>query len=108
MITLMILSCVLVVTLGAVSLIMAGIVATRLEQSSIIAYYAAETGIERALWEYKEGSFSMPEASGLIASSALGNNSNYIVNYASSTNNIAFISLGAYNESKRSIQVNFE
>ena len=107
MITLMILSCVLVVTLGAVSLIMAGIVATRLNQSSIIAYYAAETGIERALWEIKKG-FELSGDSGTIASSPLKNNSAYVATYASSTSEIVFFSKGDYNESSRAIRVSFD
>ena len=108
MITLMILSCVLVVTLGAVSLIMAGIVATRLNQSSIIAYYAAETGIERALWEVNKNKFALSGDLETIASSTLKNNSAYVATYASSTSEIVFFSRGDYNESSRAIRVSFD
>lgn len=106
--TLMILASVLIVTLGAANLVMSGIVATRLEQSSTIAFYAAETGIEKVLWDIRKELILLPdvETEG-FASSTLENNSSYIVDFASSTSDISFTSVGTYKESSRSIQVNY-
>ncbi|MEK7203411.1 MAG: hypothetical protein AAB653_03780 [Patescibacteria group bacterium] len=105
--TLMILSSVLVVTLGAANLIMAGIIASRLEQSSVISYFATETGIERSLWEVRKNNYVLPDVSAdnIFGLSDLDNGSTYQVDYASSSPTITFTSTGSYNESKRSIQI---
>lgn len=107
--TLMILASVLIVTLGAANLVTSGIVATRLEQSSTIAYYAAETGIEKVLWDVRKELILLPDEAekAVFASSTLENGSSYIVDFASSTLEISFTSVGTYKESSRSIQVNW-
>lgn len=101
--TLIMLSSVLIVTLASADLITSGIVASRLEQSSIIAYYAAEAGIERSLWEVRKNSNPQPSFS-----DNLSIDSSYGVDYATSTATTTHISIGSYKESKRSVEVNYD
>ncbi|MFH1233128.1 MAG: hypothetical protein V1649_00550 [Patescibacteria group bacterium] len=107
--TLMILSSVLVVTLGAANLIMAGIIASRLEQSSVIAYYASESGVERSLWEVRKDDHPLPNENTLnLFFGNLGNGSSYQVNYTTSTSAVTFTSIGNYHDSKRSVEVYYD
>jgi len=55
--TLIILSSVLIASLGAADLIVSGIKQTRTQSYSTKAYFAAEAGAERALWEIRKNSF---------------------------------------------------
>ena len=66
---------------------------------SIIAYYAAETGIEFALWYYKENE-ELPENQ----EDTIGN-AKYIIEVDKDNNIIK--SIGSYKNTKRAIKVNF-
>jgi len=110
LLTLFILSGILVITLGAADLVLAGIKMNRLAGYSSLAFFASEAGLERALWEARKNpSFFLPDNNqdGLFTE-LLGNSSSYVVNYASSTPDVAFTSIGSYRGAKRSIESTYQ
>lgn len=105
LLTLFILSGILIIILAAADLVLAGLKMNRLIGYSNLAFFAAEAGLERSLWEARKNSFfSLPNNSqiGLFAQS-LGNNSAYTVDYATSSPNVTFKSIGSYRGVKRSV-----
>jgi hypothetical protein len=110
LLTLFILSGILIITLGAADLVMAGIRMNRLTGYSSLAFFASESGMEKVLWEARKNtSFSLPGDSqeGLMTGS-LDNGSSYAINYASSSPNIFFTSIGSYGGAKRSVESTYE
>lgn len=101
--TLLILSSILVVTLAAADLILAGIKMNRLTGYSSIAFFAAEAGLERALWEARKNNTAQtwPETT-------LPNSSTYKVDYTLVIPNVTFKSIGSYLGVKRSVEGTYE
>jgi Tfp pilus assembly protein PilX len=97
--TLLILSSILVVTLGASDIVMAGIKMNRQTGYSSIAFFASEAGLEKALWEARKNNnaVSWPATS-------LTNGSAYNVIYSNIGGNIIFQSIGSFNGVKRSTE----
>lgn len=110
LLTLFLLSSILVVTLGAADLVVAGIRMNRLTGYSNIAFFASEAGLERALWEARQNNYVLPSAntSNVFSLGNLGNNSSYAVDYGSSTPNVTFKSIGVYRAVKRSVESTYE
>ncbi|MDD3151073.1 MAG: hypothetical protein PHV68_09630 [Candidatus Gastranaerophilales bacterium] len=111
LLTLFILSGILVVTLVAADLVLAGIKMNRLTGYSNLAFFASEAGMERALWEARKNpSFSLPGTSqdNIFQNLDIGNGSAYQVNYATSTPYITFTSIGNYHGAKRSVESTYE
>lgn len=110
LLTLFILSGILVITLGAADLVMAGIKMNRLTGYSNMAFFASEAGLERALWEARKNNYSLPADSqnSVFSNSDIGNGSAYQVNYAISTPNVTFTSIGDYRGAKRSVESTYE
>ncbi|MDD4271920.1 MAG: hypothetical protein PHF50_03915 [Patescibacteria group bacterium] len=106
LLTLFILSGILIITLGAAELVLAGIKMNRLAGYSNLAYFASEAGMERALWEARKNSYALPDVDtdNVFSLADLGNNSAYQVNYASSTSYVTFKSIGIYAGAKRSVE----
>jgi len=104
--TILILSGVLVVTLAAADLVMAGLKMNRLTGYSNLAFFASEAGMERAMWEARRNNYSLPEQSqeGVFENANIGNNSSYFVNYSSSTPYVTFQSICSYRGVKRSVE----
>lgn len=109
LLTLFILSGILVITLAAADLVLAGLKMNRLTGYSNLAFFAAETGLERALWEVRKNNYVLPDIDTLnvFSLSDLGNGSAYQVNYATSTPIVTFTSIGSYRGAKRSVESNF-
>jgi len=124
LLTLLILSGILVVTLGAASLVLAGIRMNRLTGYSNIAFFASETGLERALWEArkKDPKLVLPDDNfndilqcDFVPNSCdLSNGSSYMVNYATSSpplvpaSIVTFTSTGSYQGVKRSVESSYQ
>ena len=110
LLTLFILSGILVVTLVAADLVLSGIRTNRLAGYSNLAFYASEAGMERALWEARYNGYSYPSSSYVlnVFNGSIGNGSSYTVNYAFSTPNVTFSSIGSYSEVKRSVESTFQ
>ncbi|OIO52876.1 MAG: hypothetical protein AUJ11_00165 [Parcubacteria group bacterium CG1_02_44_65] len=116
LLTLLILSGILVVTLGAAEIVMSGIKMNRLTGYSSLAFFASEAGMERALYTARQPGYIYPDqnqtdvlqcalAPGLCT---LANGSSYLVNYATSTPNVTFKSIGSYRGAKRSVESTYE
>lgn len=106
--TLLILTSILVVALGASSLIVPGIKMSRTQAQSTKAFFASEAGVEKALWEVRKNNYSVPGANrDNIFSGTLGNDSFYQVDYSISGPDITFTSTGRYQQIRRSVATNF-
>lgn len=106
--TLLILSGILVVALGAASLVTSGIMMSRAQERSTKAYFAAEAGAERALWEVRKNNYAAPDQDQEnVFSETLGNGASYSVDYATSSPNIYFTSNGSYRALARSVKIGF-
>lgn len=57
LITLLVMTIILVVVFGAANIILTGVKMEGTQENSIIAYFAAEAGAERLLWEIRKNSF---------------------------------------------------
>lgn len=128
---LMILAGILVVSLGMANLIIPGIKMGRIQGYSTKAYFAAEAGVERALWVRRisrDYDFSACAISGECLDlddspvgcgdcsetiETLGDSeygySEYNINYASSTTDmyITFTSIGSYQNIQRSLEIKY-
>ena len=106
LLTLFILSGILIVTLAAADLVLSGLKMNRLTGYSSLAFFAAEAGLERALWEARKNTYVLPnsDADNVFSLSDLGNGSAYRVDYAISSPNVTFTSIGSYRGAKRSVE----
>lgn len=104
MITVLILASLFIAALNATSIIMSGILISGTQERSTLAFYAAESGAERAAYEVLvNGNLPALPAPSMF-SKTLSNGSSYVVNYATST----FYSEGSFGETKRSVSLGFE
>jgi hypothetical protein len=119
LLTLLILSTILVVTLGAADLVLAGLKMNRLTGYSNIAFFASEAGMERALWEArtweKRGAANpipVVDQLNLFSASNIGNGSSYQVDFSrvieGGKTYIKFQSIGSYSGVKRSVETKYE
>ncbi len=108
MMTLLVLSSILIVTLAAAQIISSGIVMSRTQERSTKAFFAAEAGAERSLWEVRKNYFALPPTDqSAIFTGSLSNSTTYSVDYATSSPNVTFYSAGLYLGTKRTIQLDF-
>ena len=106
--TLLILSGVLVVALATANLVVSGIKMSRNQIQSTKAFFAAETGAERALRAVRKDGYVLPDTdTDDIFIGTLENNSTYQVNYATTTPLVVFTSTGSYQQVKRTVSVSF-
>lgn len=113
LLTLLILSGVLAVTLTAADLVLAGIRMNRLAGYSGLAYFAAEAGLERALYTARQPGFSYPSENqedffNCAPSCSLANGSAYQVDYFTSPPSVTFKSVGDFSGAKRSVESTYE
>ena len=108
--TLFILSGILVITLGAADLVLAGIRMNRLAGYSNLAFFASEAGLERVLWEARKNGYPLPDTNqnNIFENLNIGNGSAYLINYATSSPNVTFKSIGDYRGAKRSVESTYE
>lgn len=118
LITVLILTSILAVALGAANLVVSGIKMSGGQERSTIAYFAAEAGAERVLWNLHYGDFSGCNFNEYVKFGAtatcdtnpnpenLSNNSSYNVNYKSITP-LAITSTGSFANVKRIVELGF-
>jgi Tfp pilus assembly protein PilX len=106
--TLLILSSILVVTLGAADLVLAGVKMNRQTGYSSVAFFSSEAGLERALWEARKNNYVLPNNNvnppSSVFSGGLAIGSLYSVSYSTSTPNVTFKSIGSLSGVKRSTE----
>jgi hypothetical protein len=110
LLTLLILSSILVVTLGVADLVFIGVKMNRLTGYSGAAFFASEAGLERALWEARKNGYTLPESdqTDIFTLNNIGNGGSYNVNYATSSPSVVFRSIGTYKGVKRSVEGTYE
>jgi len=111
LLTLLILTSILVVALGAAGLIVPGIKMSRTQEQSTKAFFAAEAGAERALWEVRKNGFPLPGIDTVDVFPGTGNLDNdsiYQIDYSAVSPVVTFTSTGQYQQTRRSVAVDFE
>ena len=115
LLTLLMLSSILVVTLAAADLVMAGIKMNRQSGYSGIAFFASEAGMERALWQARTWAsrgvanpIPTVDQLNLFSSLNIGNGSSYQVDFSRVVEGgltyIKFKSIGSSGGVKRSVE----
>lgn len=110
LLTLFILSSVLVVAIGGSSVIVAAIKMSGVQSESTKAYFAAEAGAERVLYEVRKAqtvNLLVPYQDDIFGQTDLSDGSYYIVNYGQKFPKITFTAIGTYDRTKRSVEVSF-
>jgi hypothetical protein len=104
LLTLLIMSALLAIALGLSQLSLGEIKLTRDIPKSAIAYYAAEAGIERAVYDewVGDGAFSITDCS-----VNLSNGSSYGLEVSSGEDSVTVRSIGCYKGVRRAIEVSF-
>lgn len=110
LLTLFILSGILIITLGAADLVLNGIKMNRLAGYSSLAFFASEAGLEQALWKVRKDNYPLPNTNqnNMFQSLNIGNNSAFVVNYATSSPTVTFKSIGSYLGTKRSVESTYD
>lgn len=111
LLSLFILSAIMLIVFGGSSVIMSGLKMSGIESQSTRAYFAAETGAERLLYEYRKTEFSsdfnwIQENADDVFVDTLPTGGAYTVNYGG-LNPITFTSIGSFQDTKRSVELNF-
>jgi len=126
--TMLIMASFLVVVLMAADIITSGITMAKTQTFSTRAFFAAEAGAERALWEVRKNNFAFERADTTacfdptdyiefiypapavcnltLQEYTLSNNASYSVVYASSSP-IIFRSIGDFSDTRRVVEVSF-
>jgi len=103
--TMFIMAGMLIVAMGGAYVVFLGIKAGGIQAQSTKAYYAAEAGAERLLWELRQNSYSYEDDPGaLIFQDNLVGGSRYDV-YFVDFPPLVFRAIGEYQNSKRSVEI---
>jgi hypothetical protein len=105
--TILILNTIVVVSLAAAKLVSGGVRMSGTQSRSTKAFFAAESGAERVLWEWRKNGWTIPPGpdgvSGMF-SDTLFDNGTYSVNKATSTT-VIFQSQGEFNDLQRTVEL---
>lgn len=111
MLTLFILSSVMIIVFGGASVVLSGLKMGGVQSQSTRAYFAAEAGAERLLYDFRHTSqfadTSQAGTDNIFGTTTLSTGSFYIVNYDHFVPFIKFTSIGSYEETKRSVELDF-
>lgn len=105
--TMFILAGMLMVAMSGSSIILLGIKAGGIQSQSTKAYFAAESGTERILWELNGNDSGLPASYSLtdpVFDVTMPGGENYKI-YYSHFDPIIFTSVGEFNKTKRSVQI---
>ncbi|MDD2680587.1 MAG: pilus assembly PilX N-terminal domain-containing protein [Patescibacteria group bacterium] len=110
MLTLFILSAVMLIVIGGATTIAAGLRMGTIQAQSTRAYFAAEAGAEKLLYEVRQGGnftdLSHPGEQNIFGTTTLSIGAGYIVNYDSFPP-FVFTSIGHYRGTQRSVELDF-
>jgi hypothetical protein len=110
--TVLILNSVLLISLAVAQIIFSGIRMGAKESESTRAYFAAETGAERVLYEFRKGGCKGVPTNCNYADSVDGAYAagvyppNYYVNYQAGSN-VVFVSAGNFMDQYRTVELDF-
>ena len=104
LLTILILAAILAIAFGVSNLMLGEIKISQEVPKSLMAYCAAEAGIERALYDDRKGAGAsdIPECS-----VALDNESSYGIDIHETANLVEITSWGCYKDAKRAIKVSW-
>jgi len=104
--TMFILAGMLVVALGSAYVVVLGIKAGGIQSQSTKAYFAAESGAEKLLWELRQHSwfYSTPSTDVIFSADLPNSGASYNV-YFSDFPPLIFTSIGEYFNTKRSVEI---
>lgn len=104
--TMFILAGMLMVALSGSTVILLGLKAGGIQSQSTKAYFAAESGTERILWELNRNGFPLPTTSlaDVRFDETMPGGGNYKI-YYTNFNPIIFTSVGEFQQTKRSVQI---
>ena len=108
--TLFILTGMLIVALSSSYIILVGIRSGGIQSQSTKAYFTAEAGAENLLWQMRHGSYTQPtqpsDTDAILSGTMTMSGANYKV-YFSRFFPLVFTSIGEYNNTKRSVEIEF-
>lgn len=104
--TMFILAGMLMVAMSGSTVILLGLKAGGIQSQSTKAYFAAESGTERILWELNRNGFSLPTPSlaDVRFDATMPGGGNYQI-YYTNFYPIIFTSVGEFQQTKRSVQI---
>lgn len=106
--TVLILAGIITVALNAASVVMSGTVLSGVQERSTLAFYAAESGAERFLYDARvNNNLPLVSTDNLYGITTLSNNASYVVDYGTSTPDMSATSTGVFLETKRIIGLSF-
>ncbi|PKM87090.1 hypothetical protein CVU83_03400 [Candidatus Falkowbacteria bacterium HGW-Falkowbacteria-2] len=110
LLTLFILSGIMLIVFGGASVVIAGLKMGGIQSQSTRAYFAAEAGAERLLYDFRKTTMyettDLEGTENVYGTTTLSIGSSYIINYDHFAP-IIFTSIGSYQNTKRSVELNF-
>ncbi|MFZ4631735.1 MAG: pilus assembly PilX N-terminal domain-containing protein [Patescibacteria group bacterium] len=109
--TMFILAGMMIVAISGSYIVVLGIKSAGVQSQSTRAYFAAESGAEKVLWEMRKNSWAYSDQPVSLENSitefdkTLNFGASYKIYYTHKVKPILFNSVGAYNKTKRSIQL---
>lgn len=106
LLTMFIMAGMLIVAMSGASLVFSGIKAGGIQAQSTRAYFAAEAGSEKFLWELRQNGYyyGTPSNNDIIFSGTLSGGGNYEI-YFVDYPPLIFRAIGEYQNSKRSVEL---
>jgi hypothetical protein len=99
----------LIVALGSAYVALLGIKGGGMQAQSTKAYFAAEAGAERLIWEMRKHGGGHSFNPNIVSfSDTLVASSSYEVYFTQKVPNIIFTSIGEYMNTRRSVEIKFE
>jgi len=116
----LILSGILIVSLGTANLVFSGVRLSRLQENSTRAYFSAEAGIERFIWAYGKNGFDISACSSsqpyvdftsnkceaIKPVYTLSNGASYYIIF-SNASPLSFSAIGTFLNNNRSIEISY-
>jgi len=105
--TILILNAIVLVSLAAAKLVTSGVKMSGTQSKSTRAFFVAESGAERVLWEWRKNGWTIPPGSDGVTdlfSDTLLNGGVYQVDKATSTT-VIFRSQGVFNDLQRTVEL---
>ncbi len=110
MLTIFILSAMMLIVFGGAAVVVSGLKMGGVQSQSTRAYFAAEAGAERLLYDFRKteafDDLSQLGQDNIFGTTTLDTGGSYLVNY-NHFNPIIFTSIGIYENTRRSVELNF-
>ncbi len=110
MLTIFILSAMMLIIFSSATIVVSGLKMGGVQSQSTRAYFAAEAGAERLLYDFRKTNafddLSQLGQDNIFGTTTLSTGSSYVVNY-DHFNPIIFTSIGIYENTRRSVELNF-